>query len=99
MISAWTCKTTALINILIVIPIVYLSQISPWCIPNKLKSMLCPLKHKKEKEKRKNGFIDKFRGKIGEFSYFNPSSYQGILIFAYIASVLSLYLKGVIKTN
>ena len=96
---AWLCKTTALVNILIVIPIIYITQISPWCLPNKIKSMLCPDKYKKNIENGGNQPVAKFREKVQKFSAFNPLSYQGMLILSYITCVFSLYFKGYIKID
>ena len=93
--SAWMCKSTAIFNIFILLPIIYLTQISPWCLPSKVKEIVCKKKIDILNEQLANSSFTKFQSKLGSYSKQNPLSYQGILILSYITCVISLYCRGV----
>jgi hypothetical protein len=94
--SAWMCKSTAIFNILILLPLIYLSQITPWCLPNMVKEILCKVKNQALSEKLNNSSFTKAQNSIGKYSKQNPISYQGILILSYVTCVISLYCRGAI---
>ena len=94
--SAWMCKSTAIFNIIIVLPLIYLSQITPWCLPNMVKEFLCKGENKIVAKKLNDSSFTKVQNNIGKYSKQNPISYQGILILSYVTCVISLYCRGAI---
>lgn len=94
-VTAWIFPETALFNILVLIPLIYLIHILPQHPLNAAEDALCSdLFIKKNKDK---GSFEKFIRKTEEFCTYSPLTYQGFLIFGFITSILSLYFRGYIK--
>ena len=94
-ITAWIFPETALFNVLILIPIVYLIHILPQHPLNAVEDALCPdLFTKKNQDK---GSFENFIRKTEEYCTYSPLTYQGFLLFGFISSIITLYIRGYIK--
>jgi len=100
MLVAWIFPETALFNILILLPCVYIIHILPFHPFEIVKNDLCP---EELKDSKKNGTtkgtVTGFQDKLNKFCTFSPISHQGLMLFGLITSILSLYSRGYIKLN
>jgi len=97
---AWIFPETALFNILFLLPLVYFIHILPFHPFEIVKNELCPDELKKSKESNTaKGTVNGIQDKFSKFCTFSPISHQGFMLFGFISSILSLYIRGYIKLN
>jgi len=94
---AFINPTTAYYNVYYIIPFIYFIQILPFHIIVSLKSNIYndeKDRHKKENEVSNSlilpGLFNKLSKFFDDFSFFNPISPQGMLIFGLISSIYRL---------
>lgn len=92
--TAFIFKDTALLNIFIVIPLIYILHIMPFHIFEEVKHNLCPNEYKKSTKNGGKGLYHKILNKSCDYCFKSPITIQGFLIFGMITSVYSLYIRG-----
>ena len=92
--TAWIFPETALINLLLVVPLTILLYLGPNCPLTSLENFIQGRKDGLGVYTSYENFLSKF-----EHTFANPFNHQGLLLISMIMSVYSLYFRGLINVR